>query len=94
MNRAGIILVFLVLVLGLPLLGVLWAGQPLGRYLEFPPRTHYVQHEPFSWPVFLTLTVLIVTFLGPILFRIIVSNHQLSADHQFLAKKNALGLTP
>jgi hypothetical protein len=90
MNRAGVILVFLVLVLGLPLLGVLWAGQPLGRYLEFPPRTHYVQHEPFSWPVFLTLTVLIVTFLGPILFRIIVSNHQLSADHQFLRKRSTL----
>ena len=55
MSRSGVIYVFFALVLGLPLLGVLWAGEPLGRYLEFPPRTNYVQHEPFSWPVFLAL---------------------------------------
>lgn len=87
MNRTGVICVFLALVLGLPLLGVLWAGQPLGRYFEFPPRTSYVQHEPFSWPVFSALALLIVISLGLILFRIIVSNRQLSADHQLLRKR-------
>ena len=74
MRRAGVICVSLVLVLSLPLLGVLLAGGPLGRYLEFPPRTSYVEHEPFSWSVFLALGLLIVTFLGPILFRIAVSS--------------------
>ena len=79
MSRAGIISISLVLVLGLPLLGVLWAGEPLSRYLEFPPRTSYVQHEPFSWPVFIAIALLIVIVLGPVSFRIAVSNHQLSA---------------
>ena len=79
MSRTGIICLSLVLVLGLPLLGVLWAGEPLGRYLEFPPRTSYVQHEPFSWPVFIAIALLIVIVLGPVSFRIAVSNHQLSA---------------
>ena len=71
MSRTGIICLSLVLVLGLPLLGVLWAGEPLGRYLEFPPRTSYVQHEPFSWPVFLTLSLLIALTVGLILLRVV-----------------------
>ncbi len=74
MSRAGVICLFLTLVLGLPLLGVGWSGQPIGRYLEFPPRTHYVQHEPFSWPVFLALAFLIALVIGPILFRIASTN--------------------
>jgi len=74
MSRAGAICISLVLVLGLPLLGVLWAGEPLGRYLEFPPRTSYVQHEPFSWPVFLTLVLLIALVVGPILLRVVKEN--------------------
>ena len=74
MSRAGINFVSLALVLGLPLLGVLWTGEPLGRYLEFPPRTSYVQHEPFSWPVFLTLVLLIALVVGPILFRVVQEN--------------------
>ncbi|MBS0183865.1 MAG: hypothetical protein JSS39_15865 [Nitrospira sp.] len=74
MSRAGVICCFLSLVLGLPLLGVLWSGQPLGRYLEFPPRTHYVQHEPFSWPVFIVLTLLIALVIGSILLRITSAN--------------------
>lgn len=79
MSRTGVILVFLALVLGLPLLGVLWAGEPLGRYLEFPPRTIYVQHEPFSWPVFITLTILIALAVGPILLRVVSANLRLSS---------------
>jgi hypothetical protein len=71
MSRSGVICISLVLVLGLPLLGVLWAGEPIGRYLEFPPRTSYVQHEPFSWPVFITLTLLIALLVGPSLRQII-----------------------
>ncbi|NJN70624.1 MAG: hypothetical protein HC801_10345, partial [Nitrospira sp.] len=59
MSRPGVICVLLALVLGLPLLGVLLAGEPVWRYLEFPPRTSYVQHDPFSWPVFIALALLI-----------------------------------
>ncbi len=93
MSRAGVICVCVALVLGLPLLGILLVGEPLGRYLEFPPRTSYVRHEPFSRPIFIALSLLIVTVLGPILFRITVTNHQLSIghhNHQFLQKRFTL----
>lgn len=64
----------MVLVLGgLPLLGIVMAGQPLDRYLEFPPRTSYVQHAPFSWTVFIVLALLIVVSLAPFVIRMITS---------------------
>lgn len=39
----------------LPLAGLILTGRELSPYLEFPPRTIYVQHAPFSWPVFICL---------------------------------------
>lgn len=87
MSRTGVILVFLALVLGLPLLGVLWAGEPLERYVEFPPRAIYVQHESFSWPVFITLTILIALAVGPSLVRVVSINlrpSSLPAQHSVL----------
>ena len=57
------------LLLGLPLIGVLASGHPLGRYLEFPPRTLYVAHAGFSWPVFAALGVLIMATVLPFLLR-------------------------
>ena len=64
------ILVVLMLLGGLPLLGVVLAGQPIQPYLEFPPQTHSVQHAPFSWPLFLGLALLIGLTLGPLLLRV------------------------
>ncbi|HEU5406727.1 MAG TPA: hypothetical protein VFU48_03100 [Nitrospira sp.] len=87
MSRAGVICLFLALVLGLPILGVLSAGEPVGRYLEFPPGTHYVQHEPFSWPIFLALALLVVLVVGPILLRIASTNLRSSS---FLTQHPAL----
>lgn len=40
------------LLLGLPLAGVVLHGLPLSRYLEFPPRSRYIIHAPFSWTAF------------------------------------------
>lgn len=37
---------------GLPLLGAWWAGQPLAWYLRFPPQPPVQTVEEFSWPVF------------------------------------------
>jgi hypothetical protein len=53
-----------VMLLGLPLSGVKCAGNDISTYLEFPPKTRYVEHEPFSLPVFLGvgLFVLLVVF--------------------------------
>jgi len=79
MSRSGVICVFFALVLGLPLLGVLWAGEPLGRCLEFLPRTNCVQHEPFFWPGFLALTLLTALVVGSILLPIARANLRLSS---------------
>ena len=46
------------LVVMLPLLGPVLSGRDLSLYLQFPPRTIYVEHAPFSWPVFICLALL------------------------------------
>ncbi|MDH5739877.1 MAG: hypothetical protein OEY77_06085, partial [Nitrospira sp.] len=91
MSRAGVICVLLTLVLGLPLLGVLLAGEPVWRYLEFPPRTGYVQHESFSWPVFIALTLSIALIVGPVLIRVVSANPRRSpllAQHSILSPQH------
>ncbi len=56
--------------LGLPLLGARAAGRPASRYLEFPPRTVYVDPAPFSWPVFLGLAAGIAAAVVPFARRV------------------------
>ena len=65
----GIAIVCGVLLLGLPLLGVFLAGKPLRDYAQFPPLTRYVEHEPFSWPVFVAMALLIFLVILPFDFR-------------------------
>jgi len=55
-----------VMLLGLPLAGVLIAGFPVDRYFEFPPRTRYIQHAPFSWPAFFIFVLLILASVCPL----------------------------
>jgi len=57
------------MLLGLPLLGVYLAGYPLNRYLEFPPKTQYIEHAPFSWPGFAVLTLVILAVILPLAHR-------------------------
>ncbi len=57
------------MLLGLPLAGVLVAQAPLSRYLEFPPRTYYVEHAPFSWIAFIAYSLFIALTLSPFLVR-------------------------
>jgi len=57
---------------GAPLIGVLVTDQPIGRYLEFPPLTRYVRHEPFNGTVFAIGTVfciLVILLVGFILSK-------------------------
>jgi len=97
MRRGHIACIAIALVLGLPLLGVFLSGTSVRPYLEFPPRTSYVEHEPFSWPVFLILTFLLIISVGSILFhRVLVSHYHPSAiDAQRLhpATQNSALLT-
>lgn len=59
------------LVLLLPLAGAAVLGKPLSAYLQFPPKTPDVPHLPFSLPVFLGLTLLILAATVPLLLRLI-----------------------
>lgn len=52
------VIFFIALPVGLPLLGVLAAGQSVRRYWEFPPLTRYVVHAPFSPLLFTGLALL------------------------------------
>ncbi|MBP2669108.1 MAG: conserved rane protein of unknown function [Deltaproteobacteria bacterium] len=60
-----------VLILLLPLAGAAIAGKPLSPYLQFPPRTPDILHAPFSLPVFLGLSVLILAATAPFLHRLV-----------------------
>ncbi|MBT8374698.1 MAG: hypothetical protein KJN80_07295 [Deltaproteobacteria bacterium] len=51
------------MLLGLPLTGILIAGRPIGRYLEFPPQTRFIQHAPYSWLAFGCYAVFIIGVL-------------------------------
>jgi hypothetical protein len=62
--------VVVLMLLGLPLAGVWMAGYNVITYLEFPPQTHYVEHAPFSWPVFIGLAAIVLVVVLPVLFRI------------------------
>ncbi|MCK9296846.1 MAG: hypothetical protein M0P70_17410 [Desulfobulbaceae bacterium] len=58
-----------VLLIGLPLIGVLAAGEDLSPYWEFPPLTRHVAHAPFSWPLFATLVLLGMLVAGVFLVQ-------------------------
>jgi hypothetical protein len=61
--------ILFLMLLGLPLAGVFLAGLPLPRYFEFPPRTLYVIHAPFSWVVFSAYALFIALAVAPFLVR-------------------------
>jgi hypothetical protein len=71
-GRVRFLMTFMILagmLLGLPLLGIWIAGYPISDYLEFPPRTRYVQHAPFSWLAFVVYSLLIAACTGPLIIR-------------------------
>jgi hypothetical protein len=59
------------MVLGLPMMGLVIAKRPISPYLEIPPRTQYVQHAPFSWPVFMAYGLGITALVLPLVLRAI-----------------------
>jgi len=61
----------IMMLLGLPMLGVIVADKEIATYLEFPPQTSYVEHAPFSWPVFIGYAIFTLAWVCPILIRIL-----------------------
>jgi hypothetical protein len=57
------------MLLGLPLAGIYLAGYPVSRYLEFPPKTHYVRHEPFSWVGLVLYALVISACVAPFILK-------------------------
>ena len=57
------------MLLGLPIVGITLTHQSIGQYLEFPPRTLYVQHAPFSWVAFICYSLFILIVILPFIFR-------------------------
>ena len=70
MKTALRIVLLAAMLLGLPLAGVWVAGHNVAAYLEFPPRTQYIEHAPFSWAVFIGLSALILATVLPFIFHI------------------------
>jgi len=54
------VLLLAAMLLGLPMAGILLDGRPLDPYVEFPPRTRHVLHQPFSWWVFAVLVGIVL----------------------------------
>lgn len=52
MKRWASALLVIGLLVGLPLAGLVAGGRQVSAYLEFPPRTRFVVHAPFSWIAF------------------------------------------
>ena len=67
-RTAAKLVVVTALLLGLPLLGVVLAGEPAGRYLDFPPQTTYVTHAPFSGPAFALVGAVALAAFGGLAF--------------------------
>ncbi len=63
--RAIQVCLLVLILVGLPLAGVLLAGQPVVRYLEFPPVTRYVEQAPFSWIAFAGLFLFVASIVLP-----------------------------
>lgn len=62
-RKVSVLVVFTILVTGLPLIGVYLSGHSALLFVSFPPLTKPTEHEPFSWPVFMVYLGLAVGFL-------------------------------
>ncbi len=87
LRRVILLGLILVLLLGLPRLGVTLAGKPLEPYLEFPPVTQVVQHPPFSWPAFAGVVLFVAAVVLPFVVMILVAP---KPPHLYLVEARAL----
>jgi hypothetical protein len=61
---------FVLLLAGLPLLGIIAAGRDPAPYLEMPPTTRYVAHAGFSWPWFCFFAIADLLLIGGLLWAV------------------------
>lgn len=58
--------------IGLPLIGVWIAGQPVSGYLTFPPRPSLILDRPFSWWVVAGMALFVIVVITPFIYRHVV----------------------
>ena len=74
--RVWNLLVYAILLIGLPLLGGWLTDGAVHKYLTFPPRTHPHQPEPFFWIVFLGLTAFVFVIVTPFILKVFKSSEE------------------
>jgi len=62
------------LFLGSTACGVWLSGKPIDSFWRFPPLPIPRESAPFSWTVFIGMTLLIATVVGPVIYRICRNN--------------------
>ncbi len=55
--------------MGLPFIGIMLAGYQIAKYFDFPPKTQYVSHAPFSWIAFTALSLFVLATFVPIIIK-------------------------
>ena len=68
---AAVIGISMLLLLGLPPLGIFLADKPLAVYLKFPPLTRYVEHAGFSELAFALMAVLVAASALPFVITVL-----------------------
>lgn len=63
------LLAFPFFLLGLPLIGIWFTGQPVSEYLTFPPRPTLIEERAFSWLVSVGMALLIIAVISPFVRR-------------------------
>lgn len=69
MKKSLNVLVSLFILMALPMLGIFISGKSPEAYLEFPPKTKYVEHAPFSWPAFFIIAGFVLVSLLPFVLQ-------------------------
>jgi hypothetical protein len=61
---------FVLMLAGLPLLGIIAFGRDPAPYLEIPPTTRFVRHAGFSWSWFVFFAVVDLLLIGSLLWAV------------------------
>ncbi len=74
------ILIYPVLLIALPLLGIWLKGEPLAPYLDFPPHPRPLQPKPFSWWVFSAIALFVYACVAPFVARVVRARRTLVVE--------------
>ncbi len=91
-SRIARLSVLTLALLGLPLLGVALQGKPISQYLEFPPKSRYVTHAPFSWLAFWAFAAVTAGLVAPFVHQYLRTRSTLEDKIRPPANLSVVGL--